>query len=317
MLDVAPKAFLRTHLRSYHAQPYAKGANSSGFLITCDQGPFFLKCYPNDASSCLRIYREFLFARHATHLAPAYVPKIKHFSTAHSCALFEFIEGEHFTQPSEVDIRQALDFLVMINRTFPVGQWLVAAEAALQLDDFKKIIMRRLQVFEEHHDSNSSLSSHVKTFLEKHLYPEITTQSTLVEVDTYLPIVFSPSDFGFHNAKKKQSHLIFFDFEYAGIDSAWKMLADFFAQPRFSVDLKYISLALKLFSLENHINQHKNMFILIYRYTLIKWVLIILKRCFKVNDPKEDKEVAFEYALKYWQNINFCVETMQDHLELL
>ena len=53
-----------------------------------------------------------------------------------------------------------------------------------------------------------------------------------------LPKVLSSSDFGFHNTlfDSQNNKLYFFDFEYAGWDSAEKLITDFFAQPRFTID---------------------------------------------------------------------------------
>ncbi len=51
----------------------------------------------------------------------------------------------------------------------------------------------------------------------------------------------SPSDFGFHNAlKRADGNLVFFDFEYAGMDDPAKMICDVFCQPRVPVPRRFL-----------------------------------------------------------------------------
>jgi hypothetical protein len=86
----------------------------------------------------------------------------------------------------------------------------------------------------------------------------------------------SPSDFGFHNALLNSGNRIFFhDFEYAGRDSAVKMLLDFWAQPRVPVDIVHFRL-LRGRTFFDGISLPVDAWVALYELTLIKWVLIKL-----------------------------------------
>lgn len=48
-------------------------------------------------------------------------------------------------------------------------------------------------------------------------------------------LIYSPSDFGFHNTLRTQSGMVFVDFEYAGLDDPAKLIADFLCQADYAV----------------------------------------------------------------------------------
>jgi len=56
------------------------------------------------------------------------------------------------------------------------------------------------------------------------------------------PIYMSPSDLGLHNILIKSKKLIFFDFEYSGLDSVLKLLYDFYLHPANKFDINKFSL---------------------------------------------------------------------------
>ena len=54
--------------------------------------------------------------------------------------------------------------------------------------------------------------------------------------------IFSPGDFGLHNAlRDERGNIVFFDFEYSGWDDPVKTVADVFLQPEKPADWKFLS----------------------------------------------------------------------------
>ena len=88
----------------------------------------------------------------------------------------------------------------------------------------------------------------------------------------------SPSDFGFHNALKRQDgSLCFLDFEYAGWDDPAKMTGDFFSQLAIPVPQKYfeyfVHAVMEPFSSKKLLIQRAHLLRSVYQ---IKWCCIAL-----------------------------------------
>ena len=52
-------------------------------------------------------------------------------------------------------------------------------------------------------------------------------------------MILSPSDFGFHNILSHHNNLYYIDFEYAGWDDPYKLIADFILNPDYKIPIKY------------------------------------------------------------------------------
>ena len=64
----------------------------------------------------------------------------------------------------------------------------------------------------------------------------------------YCEKIISPSDIGFHNILYKDNKLFFIDFEYAGWDDCFKMIADLVLQPEGCLDSEFFQISKSLFS---------------------------------------------------------------------
>ena len=95
---------------------------------------------------------------------------------------------------------------------------------------------------------------------------------------TWKELIFSPSDFGFHNILKDDSGILFFfDFEYSGWDDSAKLLADFFHHPGQEISWEYKwelldRIAVRRKKDPNFLNRWSTVIDLIG----LEWVLIIL-----------------------------------------
>ena len=98
----------------------------------------------------------------------------------------------------------------------------------------------------------------------------------------------SPSDFGFHNAiRKDNGDIVFLDFEHFGWDDPAKLISDFLFHPKMNLDLKlkkkFVDNMLSIFSSDNPL---KYRFEILYPLFALKWCLICLNEFLPNNFMK-------------------------------
>ena len=90
--------------------------------------------------------------------------------------------------------------------------------------------------------------------------------------------VVSPSDFGFHNCiRQHDGSLIFYDFEYAGLDDPAKLICDFFCQVDVPVPATFLDEALDEFG--RHLDRREALKIrvrMLMPIIQLKWCCILL-----------------------------------------
>lgn len=95
-------------------------------------------------------------------------------------------------------------------------------------------------------------------------------------------MVMSPSDFGFHNCLYDEAtqKLMLFDFEYAGLDSPFKLIMDFCFQPNVSITQQHVNAFLS--NLQSFpVLDFSSIPEEIKRTFSVKWASIILSKSFK------------------------------------
>jgi len=95
-------------------------------------------------------------------------------------------------------------------------------------------------------------------------------------------MIMSPSDFGFHNCLVDEAtqKLMLFDFEYAGLDSPFKLIMDFIFQPKVSMSQQHVNVFLS--NLQSHpLLDFSSIPVEAKRTFSIKWASIILRKSFK------------------------------------
>lgn len=209
-----------------------KGGNNRTYRVETTDGVFAAKQYfrhPSDSRD--RLGAEFSFLTYAAKVAQGIVPKAYAQNRATNMALYEFIEGQPLTEVTPDDVDQAIEFFCKLNKSRRDALFLGnASEACFSLQEHYDLIALRLKKLEqiEPVSEEAQIARHYAKKLK-----EFWTDFQLVEIAplTWQQRCLSPSDFGFHNAlRREDGRLCFLDFEYAGWDDPAKMAGDFFAQ---------------------------------------------------------------------------------------
>ena len=157
-------------------------------------------------------------------------------------ALYEWIAGTPVSAPGPEEVDQAVDFLVQLHclggrsgaRHLPS-----ASEACFSLAALAAHIQARLAPLSRAAEDSAPL----RDFLANELAPAYevlldqcreSCRTTGVPFEAELPQAartLSPSDFGFHNALRRDERLVFLDFEYFGWDDPAKTVADLLLHP--------------------------------------------------------------------------------------
>ncbi len=226
--------------------PLSGGANNSVYRVTGLEPPLVLKSYfhqpgdPRDRFRSERVFYEF-----AAAAGVGKTPAPLAWSESRRLALFEFLPGERL-RPDEIDarrVREALQFYLDLNlcRDDPAAERMPpASEACFTLADHLACVERRVARLEKI-EPDGAVEREAAAFISDRLRPAwdrhrmALWERIAAEDDAPLPRDrqgISPSDFGFHNALRREGgEIAFFDFEYAGWDDPAKFLCDFLCQP--------------------------------------------------------------------------------------
>jgi hypothetical protein len=267
------------------------GKNNKAFHLQSNKGRFFLKqyfSYSNPDGS--RFKRECEFYSLLNRCDIEGVATLVANEPRYGVALFTHIDGKSVECCSVDDIFQAADFIKRINATTVrlSAKDIDGARGGLAsptrfLDD----INYRLRLLNELEPDND-IYHELKVYLNEDVKPLVEVLKSRWEgfwsSDDTFEQVLSPSDFGFHNALRGQ-HLYFFDFEYAGWDSAEKLVTDFFCQPRYRIDKALMPSFIEVAFPEPSRRQLIENCTKLVDLVTIKWALIFLNE-FKSNDMK-------------------------------
>lgn len=153
--------------------------------------------------------------------------------------LYGWIQGEAYTEVCRAEVQQALDFLVALQAAARRSKATLpkASEYCPDLQAHVLHLERRLQRLRQLPPSQGQVWKLVQTRILPLADKMLThwRQQVVSEPDLQRPLaaserLYSPSDFGFHNALKTDAGAVFLDFEYAGWDDPAQLVCDFFAQ---------------------------------------------------------------------------------------
>ncbi|MFT2111656.1 aminoglycoside phosphotransferase family protein [Marinomonas sp. 2405UD68-3] len=296
MINVGVTSWLSTVLgtSNFNVKALTGGANNRGYQVTNGHKNWFLKSFsPLDTHSEIKLLNEFSFSEHLWKNDIKSIPQPIAYSGDNLVSLYSFIKGNAIKSADHNKVMSAIKFISDINQ-FPSSAYKlnIASESPNSLYEFANIVERRLQRF-HHAEPQGKLTKlleniSIRTATLKQQLPI----SWRVEFERN---ILSPSDFGFHNAlEMNDKQLIFFDFEYAGLDTPWKLISDFFSQPAIPVNLKYLK---EFISRPNFstIADEKDVFKIVFELTQLKWCLIMLneflpdiqkRRLFSWNDNR-------------------------------
>ncbi|KAF7787118.1 hypothetical protein PRUB_a3985 [Pseudoalteromonas rubra] len=257
----------------WHCSDLPQGANNQGYKLSAGGKAYFLKRFAPGARALNKLHNEYQFSCQLSAAGITQIARPLNYCPATLSAIYEFIDGQAVEQITQHDISAAYDFIQAINGPNIARAALnEATDSPALLADFVHLITNRLTRFEAHR-GNQDLDA---------LLTQIETRTQLISATPGIDWqqacpkdVVSPSDFGFHNALKSAGQMYFIDFEYAGTDSSWKLLCDFFAQPALPVALSYLPQFLQSPLFKTQASEPATLKA-IYELTLLKWCLIML-----------------------------------------
>jgi len=227
-----------------HLEPVAGGTNNSVYRVQGAQRRALLKISkvkssdPRDRFGAEKEFYDLLETRALTG-----APKRYAFNQSLGASLYEWIEGLPVTGKIEQEaLGQAVDFLVAVQHGGGEGGERKASEACFSWSEHESLIDRRLFALDD-------TSAEIDLFVKQEMLPFWQKTKSRLERTKAADFsagngrrFFSPGDFGFHNAlRRDDGKIVFFDFEYSGWDDPAKTVADIFLQPERPVDLGHWS----------------------------------------------------------------------------
>ena len=277
------------------AEKIGQGLNSKVYrVVSKDDKNWIVKFYfrqegdPRD-----RLHNEFMSLTFLWNKGIRSIPQPITMDSKESLAIYEFIEGKKIDSLSvtEQDMDDALDFLRQLReltREDDSGSFSSASEGFFSVEDIEKNILsrcERLDRIEATGDPQKALKDYLHNefipFLQKYKvvmkekmsHNHISYEKEISSEERIL----SPSDFGFHNAIRRNNHIVFLDFEYFGWDDPTKTLSDILLHPAMNLNdesRRYFAKAfLKYFDVNNHL---RNRLDVLYPLFGLKWCLIFL-----------------------------------------
>ncbi len=232
------------------------GRNNRVFRASCADGnSFAFKVYgPREDDPRDRMSAEIAGLRFLEHYNVSAVPRVIAEDARTGCAAFEWIDGGPVNPPSVMDVDAALRFVAELEALSGVDgteRLPLASAATLSGRAVARQIQTRLARFDELADETDA-SSELREFLDSD-FVELSSHAVAwarqkysasgidFEGDLSIPRrVLSPSDFGFHNAlRREDGRVVFVDFEYFGWDDPAKLVSDFLLHPGMTLSIPF------------------------------------------------------------------------------
>lgn len=230
--------------------PLAGGRNNHVYRIETDKGRFLLKAYRRDDHK-ERLAAESRFLRFCQQAGLKAVPNLVAEDVKNGLALHTWVDGSHpvHGEATQENIMAAAEFIKTLTQVSQkkstLDGVLQARDACLRFADYFRSPRERIDRLEKCllDNPDAPLNNAVLNFVTYTLKPlwrkvRDAAKARLAGKDLLSPfsnVIYSPSDFGFHNALCTTTGLKFIDFEYAGIDDPAKVIADFLCQADYDV----------------------------------------------------------------------------------
>jgi hypothetical protein len=260
--------------------------NSLSYKVETEENTLFVKdYYKNPKDQRNRLKTEFQALKFLWEKGIRNIPKPYFSDEKNNIGIYEYIKGKEIRN-REIGYREmqkVLDFIIKlkgISRKYGNEWKQPASEACFSTKELLSNIeyrYRNLRKVRGNNDFGKLLKKFWNLFSKYKLASGNWKLATDIILSTKYRIL-SPSDFGFHNAfRKDNGHFVFIDFEYFGWDDPVKLISDFLIHPKMelSVDMKKIfrDEAMKLFSDDQNIKQR---FKILFPLFQLKWCLIML-----------------------------------------
>lgn len=214
------------------------GRNNRIFKVRGATGPAALKNYYRGASD----HRDRFSAERSCYSLAAKAgvsaPQWLDSDDKLGVSLLDWINGTSLgADVGEAEADAAAEFLLKLNRPAPSRADFPhkASEACFSVDEHIRLLHNRIAKLKESAPASTALEDFVRADLSTFFAQvcEMLPRQENAEFShaRHEPL-FSPGDFGLHNAMRRDDGVIvFFDFEYSGWDDPVKTVADVFLQP--------------------------------------------------------------------------------------
>lgn len=270
-----------------HLESCGVTGNNHVLLARARHDVFLVKQYfqhPDDPRD--RFETERSFYAFLTNAGVRSIPKPIAWYPSERLALLEFVPGEKPRAATLDLVREALDFLLAINRdreSAAARSLPLASEACFSVEEHLATVEQRIERLGGIAAEGSRHEEAIR-FVGERLAPAWRVLRERIERSPVQngPLghnqrCISPSDFGFHNTiRHADGRLRFFDFEYAGWDDPAKTVCDFFCQPAVPVPNEWLPSVLQRVSPEiggDELAARVELLLPVYR---MKWCCIML-----------------------------------------
>jgi hypothetical protein len=201
--------------------------NSEVYCINTENQSYIVKHYIHQNDVQERIQREVSFLSTFSDILENRIPKLHFYNDKKGLLCESFLQGVK-SEPSSKQIHAILDFIRDINLSCDIKSYTqIAKDAILHSKDLFDNLRLRSEKWSTH-------ESQLMIRCASETLKLIENQNFQKKVDSFLQknlrMLISPSDIGPHNILLNDSY-VFFDFEYAGIDSNFKLGLDLVTQP--------------------------------------------------------------------------------------
>ena len=225
------------------ATPVAGGGNNRIFRLVGAGGVAALKFYPLQHEDPRdRLSQEYSALEFLSRNGISETPRPLARDDVRRCAAYEWIEGQAAGAASEADVDALADFFIKLQelRGRPGADRLAAASAscfspAMMADQLRQRLARIRDVVEDGTDAGRFLRDLLMPRI-KQVLEQLESECGQAEIEFAQPLPrsrqsLSPSDFGLHNALRRDGRLAFIDFEYFGWDDPAKATLDVMFHP--------------------------------------------------------------------------------------
>ncbi|WP_320677696.1 phosphotransferase [Prochlorococcus sp. MIT 1300] len=268
----------------YKIEAVGNGNNSNVYHVKTEGKDYAFKVYPNKGDDQRpRLTTEVNVLRLIRYNGIYKVPKPLSWNTKENWALFSWIDGTRPLKLSCSDWSEFFGFIKSIQNLenpdkIPVN---AASESCntykehLDLIETRLIDCKKYLIMKSYKKCEGIVNGLINQLNAIGL---ITSNCFINDIR-----ILSPSDIGIHNMLRTSDGLNYIDFEYAGWDDPYKLLADCILQPNQIIKQKDVHQMIKIASNAMNIQfdgSNLKIFVSLYR---IKWVTIISKLLQKEN----------------------------------
>ena len=269
------------------------GGNNRVYRVSTGDGDFALKVYPSRVDDPRdRLGTEFGALTFLFDNGITTVPRPVGRDDSAGIGLYEWIDGQTVIDPQSADIDAAADFarrLRGLSRHPDAAELSPASESCPAASELVRQIESRFQRLRAI-EGNDALA----VFLENALLPfaqasidqarnAYARDSRDFDADlAHDALTLSPSDFGFHNAlRRDDGSVAFIDFEYFGWDDPVRLAVDFLLHPGMTLDssmrLRFTGHALEIFGEDATFRRRLE---LLFPLVGVRWCAILLNEFF-------------------------------------